>query len=106
MLKMILSGALGQDAEVKEVGKRKAINFNVAVSMDYKDQQGNKVERTEWVQAVMWRNDGQSTKVADFLKKGKKVVIEGVPSSDGFKTKDGDIKSALNVNVKELELVN
>lgn len=106
MLKMILSGALGHDAEVKEVGKRKAINFDVAVSMDYKDQQGNKVERTEWVKAVMWRNDGQSIKVADFLKKGKKVVIEGVPSSDGFKTKEGDIKSALNVNVKELELVN
>jgi single-strand DNA-binding protein len=106
MLKMILSGALGHDAEVKEVGKRKAINFDVAVSMDYKDQQGNKVERTEWVKAVMWRNDGQSIKVADFLKKGKKVVIEGVPSSDGFKTKEVDIKSALNVNVKELELVN
>ncbi|MFW6042770.1 MAG: single-stranded DNA-binding protein [Marinilabiliaceae bacterium] len=105
MLKMILSGALGHDAEVKEVGTKKVINFNVAVSMDYKDQQGNKVERTEWVRAALWKNDGQSTKVADFLKKGKKVLIEGVPSSDGFKSKSGDIKSALNVNVKELEFV-
>jgi single-strand DNA-binding protein len=105
MLKMILSGALGHDAEVKEVGKKKAINFDVAVSMDYKDQQGNKVERTEWVKAVMWKNDGQSTKVAEFLTKGKKVVIEGVPSSEGYKAKDGDIKSSLSVNVKELELV-
>ncbi len=106
MLKMILSGALGHDAEVKEVGKKKAINFDVAVSMDYKDQQGNKVERTEWVKAVMWKNDGQSTKVAEFLKKGQKVLIEGVPASEGFKSKDGDIKSSLNVNVKELEFVN
>jgi len=105
MLKMILSGALGHDAEVKEVGKKKAINFDVAVSMDYKDQQGNKVERTEWVKAVMWKNDGQSTKVAEFLTKGKKVVLEGIPSSEGYKGKEGDIKSTLNINVKELELV-
>jgi single-strand DNA-binding protein len=105
MLKMILSGALGHDAEVKEVGKKKVINFNVAVSMDYKDQQGNKVERTEWVKAALWKNDGQSTKVAEFLTKGKKVLIEGVPSSEGYKAKDGDIKSSLSINVKDLELV-
>jgi single-strand DNA-binding protein len=106
MLKMIVSGALGRDAEIREVGKKKAINFNVGVSMNYKDQQGNKVERTEWVKAVIWKNDGQSTKVAEFLKKGQKVLIEGTPSSEGFKGKEGDIKSALNINVKELEFVN
>ncbi len=105
MLKMILSGALGHDAEVKEVGKKKAINFDVAVSMDYKDAQGNKVERTEWVRAVMWKYDGQSTKVSEFLTKGKKVLIEGTPSSEGYKGKDGDIKSSLSINVKELELL-
>ncbi len=105
MLKVILSGALGHDAEVKEVGKKKAINFDVAVDMDYKDQKGNKVERTEWVKATLWKNDGQSAKIADFLKKGKKVLIEGIPASEGYKSKDGDIKSALHVNVKELELL-
>jgi len=62
-------------------------------------------ESTEWVKAVIWKNDGQSTKVADFLKKGRKVLLEGVPSSEGFKSKDGDIKSALNLNVKELEFL-
>jgi len=105
MLKMIVSGTLGQDAEIREVGKKKVINFNVAVSMDYKDQQGNKVERTEWVKAIMWRNEGQSTRVADFLKKGRKVLLEGIPSSEGFKSKDGEIKSTLNLNVKELEFL-
>jgi hypothetical protein len=37
MFKLILSGVLGNDAEVKEVGSSKDINFNVAVSMDYID---------------------------------------------------------------------
>ncbi len=103
---MILSGALGYDAEVKDVGNKKAINFRIAVDQDYKDAKGNKVERTEWVNAVIWKNSGQSTKVAEFLKKGQKVLIEGTPGSEGFKSKDGEIKSALHVNVRELEFLN
>jgi len=106
MLKLILNGTIGKDAEVKAVGQRKAINFDAAVSMDYKNSKGEKIERTEWVKAVMWKSESQSTKVADFLKKGQKVLIEGIPSSEGYKSKDGTIKSSLHITVKELELLN
>lgn len=105
MIKLTLTGALGNDCEVREVGNRKAINFNVAVNQDYKDADGKKVEKTEWVKAVLWKNDSQSPKIADYLKKGQKVYIEGVPSSEGFESKEGGIKSSLVVNVKELELI-
>ena len=106
MLKIILTGALGSDATVKDVGSKKAINFNVAVSMDYKDHGGNKVEKTEWVKAVIWKNGGRSTKIADYLKKGRKVLIEGVPESEAYKTKDDEIRSSLHVIVKEIEFLN
>jgi single-strand DNA-binding protein len=106
MLKLILNGTVGKDAEVKDVGNRKAINFDVAVSMDYKNANGEKVERTEWIRAVLWKNDRQSTKIADFLKKGQKVLIEGIPGSEGYQSKDGHVKSTLHVNVKDLELLN
>jgi single-strand DNA-binding protein len=102
MFKLILSGVLGNDAEVKEVGNSKVINFNVAISMDYKDKDGNKVEKTEWVRANMWR---ENAKVAEYLKKGKRVLIEGIPEAEGYKSKDGEIKSSLSVKVKELEFV-
>jgi single-strand DNA-binding protein len=105
MLKVILTGALGNDAVVKEVGNRKAINFDVAVSMDYKDHDGKKIEKTEWVRAVIWKGEGRSTKIADYLKKGQKVLIEGIPSSEAYKSKDEKIRSVLHVNVKELELL-
>ncbi len=106
MLKLILNGTVGKDAEVKDVGSRKAINFDVAVSMDYKNSNGEKVERTEWVKAVLWKSDRQSTKIAEFLKKGQKVLIEGIPGSEGYQAKDGHVKSSLHVNVKDLELLN
>ena len=105
MIKIMLTGALGNDCEVREVGSRKAINFNVAVHQDYKDSDGHKVEKTEWVKAVLWKNDSQSPKIADYLKKGQKVYIEGIPSSDGYESKEGGIKSSLVVNVKELEFI-
>lgn len=106
MLKLILNGALGHDAEIKQVGNKKAINFDVAVSLDYKDQSGNKVEKTEWVRAVIWKGETQSIKISDYLKKGQRVLIEGVPASEGFLSKAGEAKSQLHINVKELELLN
>ena len=105
MFKIMLTGALGNDCEVREVGNRKAINFNIAVHQDYKDAEGNKVEKTEWVKAVLWKGDGQSPKIADYLKKGQKVYIEGIPSSDAYESKEGGLKSSLIVNVKELEFI-
>jgi len=33
------------------------------------------------------------------------VYIEGIPSSEGYESKDGKIKSSLTVNVKEIELL-
>jgi single-strand DNA-binding protein len=105
MFKLMLTGALGNDCEVREVGEKKALNFNVAVNQDYRDGDGNKVEKTEWIRAVIWKSGNQNSKIADYLKKGQKVYIEGIPSSEGYESKDGKIKSSLTVNVKEIELL-
>lgn len=103
---MILSGNIGNDATVTDVKNRKAINFDVAVSKDYTNSKGEKVERTEWVRAVIWRNQDADMKLLDYLKKGKKVLIEGEPSSTGYQSKTGDVKSTLNIIVKEFEFLN
>ncbi|MDP4207810.1 MAG: single-stranded DNA-binding protein [Bacteroidota bacterium] len=105
MIKLLLTGALGSDCEVRETGNRKVINFRIAVNQDYKDAEGNKVEKTEWVKAVLWKASGQSTKIAEYLKKGQKVYIEGIPTSEAYESKEGGAKSSLVVNVKEIELL-
>ncbi len=106
MLKLILCGNVGNDATVKETETNKVINFDVAVSKNYKNSKGEKVEKTEWVRAVMWRGKDADTKFADYIKKGKKVLIEGEPHSSGYKSKNGEIQSTLNVTVKDLEFLN
>jgi single-strand DNA-binding protein len=105
MIKLMLTGVLGNDCEIRVVGNRKAINLTVAVNQDYKDHDGHKVEKTEWVKAVLWKNSDQSTKVTEFLKKGQKVFIEGIPTSEGYESKDGNVKSSLIVTVKDIELL-
>ena len=103
---MTCIGIIGADAEVRDVGSGKAINLSVAVKKDYKDSQGNKVERTEWVRCVIWKNSGKSARIADFLKKGTKVFVEGEPGLEAYSSKEGDPKGSLTLNVKEIELLN
>lgn len=105
MIKILVSGVLGNDAEIKEFGKRKAVNFSVAVHKDYKNSKGEKVEKTDWMNAVIWKNADQSIKVAEFLKKGKRVFIEGEPGVDAYLSKEGEAKGALTINVKNLEFI-
>jgi len=73
--------------------------------LDHKDSNGNKVEKTEWIKAVIWKYEGRSTKIADYLKKGRKVLIEGIPDSEAYRSKDDEIKSSLHVVVKEIEFL-
>ncbi len=106
MLKMMLSGNLGSDATIKEVGNNKVIHFDIAVSRTYKNANGEKVEKTDWVRADIWRSKDTDTKFVDYLKKGKRIFIEGEPYSSGYKTKNGEIQSSLGIKVKEFEFLN
>lgn len=105
MLKMLVAGALGGDAEIKEFGSRKVINFSVAVNKDYRNSEGKKVAKTEWINAHYWRNENQSMGVVEFLKKGKKVLLEGEPTAEAYISKDKTAKGALGLSVKSLELI-
>ncbi len=74
--KVILVGNLGRDVQVQtfENGIKKA-SFSVATDESYKDRSGQKVDRTEWHNVVMWR--GLAEVAERYLRKGSKVYIEG-----------------------------
>lgn len=104
-MKMVLTGCLGNDCDIREIGNKKVLNFNVAVNQDYKDGNGLKVEKTEWVKASLWKSEEQSLRIADYLKKGVKVYLEGAPSSEAYSSKENEIKSSLHLTVNSLELL-
>jgi len=96
-------GNLTKDAEIKDVKDRKAINFSVAVNEYFKDSQGEKTEKSTYFNCVLWRDS--NVKVAEFLTKGTKVLIEGTPEPEMFKTKEGEMKCAIKILVSNLLLL-
>jgi len=92
MLKIIFTGNLGRDAEIKEIKDYKVINFSVGVKVS-KDE-------TKWLDCAMWRKLDQSTIIVDYLKKGTKVLIEGEPNAH-----EHNGKAYLKVRVSNVELL-
>lgn len=86
--KVILIGNLGADPKVRTTPQGATVaNLRLAVSETWKDQQGQRQERTEWVNLVLWR---QQAEIAQkYLRKGSKIYAEGK-----FQTRSWDDKQS------------
>lgn len=86
--KAILVGNVGKDPEVKHFENDKVVaNFSIATSETYKDNQGEKITRTEWHSIVCWNN---LAKLAEsYIKKGSQLYIEGKIRTRNYDGKDG-----------------
>lgn len=72
----MLIGRLGKDPEVRYLENNVGVaRFTLATSETYKDANGERVEKTEWHNIVVWRGLAEVAK--NFLKKGSLVFVEG-----------------------------
>ncbi|MEG1290524.1 MAG: single-stranded DNA-binding protein [Anaerovoracaceae bacterium] len=69
MLHTQLVGNITADAETKTVESKTVIEFNVAVNQKKADK-----DTTTYIKCSKWTS---SSKLADYLKKGKKVFVAG-----------------------------
>jgi single-strand DNA-binding protein len=106
MLKLVIIGNLGRDAEVRTFNDRAVISFSVAHSEKVKNPQTKQMEdKTVWINCSYWR-DLDKTNVANYLKKGTQVYIEGVPSARIYEsTKSNQKEASLDCRVTELQFV-
>jgi single-strand DNA-binding protein len=75
--KVILVGNLGADPEARSLNNGgEVVNLRVATSEQWKDRDGNRQERTEWHQVVIF-NENLGRVAKSYLKKGSKVYLEG-----------------------------
>lgn len=74
--KVILVGRLGKDPETRYTGSGKAVaNFSVATDETWKDNSGEKQQKTEWHKIVAWGKLAEI--VQQYCTKGQLVYIEG-----------------------------
>ncbi len=102
MIKLQIVGNLGADCIAKEVNGKNVINFNVAHTEKFKDGQGNMKEKTTWVNCAYWTD---RTAVAQYLKKGKQVYVEGWPEAEAYTNKDNQPSATLRLRVRDLQLL-
>lgn len=102
--KVILLGRLGQDPELRYTPSGAAVtNFSVATNEVWKDNDGNKQERTEWIRVVLWRK--QAEIAGEFLKKGSRVYIEGRLQTRSWDDKEGTKRYTTEVVADTMQLV-
>ncbi|MEX1336120.1 MAG: single-stranded DNA-binding protein [Candidatus Limnocylindrales bacterium] len=74
--KCMIIGNLGRDPEMRYTpGGQAVTQFSVATNRNYRDPQGEWQSETEWFRVVVWGDQGE--RVAEYLRKGHKVYVEG-----------------------------
>src|SRR6185312_7065823 len=96
--KVILVGNLGRDPEVRNTQDgSKIVNLSVATSETWNDRQsGERKERTEWHRGVIF-NDRLADVAERFLRKGRKVYIEGSLETRKYTDQSGQEKYTTEV---------
>lgn len=96
--KVILVGNLGRDPEIRtSQNGQKIVSLSVATSDTWNDRaSGERRERTEWHRVVVF-NDRLADVAERFLRKGRKVYLEGVLQTRKWTDQSGQEKYTTEV---------
>jgi len=98
MIKLIVSGRVGSDAELKTVGDTTVCSFSIAHSEKVYGQTPG--EKTIWVGCSVWGE--RAVKLSPFITKGTYIVAEGSGTVNAF-MKNGEPVGMINCRITSLE---
>ena len=85
--RLILVGNLGKDPEVRFTPNGRAVaHFPLATSEVWNDSGGQRQERTEWHNVVVWGKQAEAC--GQYLAKGRQVYVEGAIRTRQYDDKD------------------
>ena len=95
---VVLLGHLGHDLEHRSTANgTPVVNFRMATTQRWKDEAGEKQERTEWHRVEVFGKTAQV--VRDYLTKGRSVYIEGQIRYEEWTDKDGNKRNTTRIRV-------
>jgi single-strand DNA-binding protein len=102
LCKVMIIGNLGSDPEMRYTPNGRAVTqFNVAVNQSTKNQQtGEWVEETDWFRVTIWGD--RAERMAENLRKGNKVFVEGRFRTRQFEGRDGQTRTALEITADSI----
>ena len=103
--KVIVVGNLGQDPDTRYLPSGSAVtNISVATSESWKDKEtGEKKERTEWHKVAAF---GRLAEImAEYLRKGSQVYIEGKLRTRKWQDKDGNDRYTTEIIADQMQML-
>jgi single-strand DNA-binding protein len=95
--KVILVGNLGADPEARSLNNGgEVVNMRVATSESWKSKDGERQERTEWHNVVIF-NENLGRVAKSYLRKGSKVYLEGQIQTRKWTDQSGNDKYTTEV---------
>ena len=102
--KVILMGNLGKDPEVRFMPNGDAVcNFSIATTDSWKDKSGERQEKTEWHNIVIYRRLAEIA--GEYLKKGRPVYIEGRLQTRKWQTKEGQDRYTTEIIADSMQML-
>jgi single-strand DNA-binding protein len=103
--KVILLGNLTRDPELRYTPQGAAVcEFAIALNYVYTNKQtGQKVEEVSYIDLVAWGKTGET--IAEYMKKGRQIMIEGRLKQDRWEAQDGKKMSKVRVTVESFQFV-
>jgi len=90
-----VAGRLTRDPETRQVGESSVTGFGLATNETWRDRNGEKQERTTFVDVEAWGKTGEL--VAQYLSKGSGAMVVGKLQLDQWSDRDGKKQSKLKV---------
>lgn len=103
--KVILMGNLTRDVEIRTTPSGQNVaNFSLAVSRNWKGQDGQQQEQTSFINCVAWGKAGEI--IAQYVKKGDALLVSGRLDQRSWDDKEsGQKRSTVEVNVEDFNFV-
>ena len=97
-------GRLGADPELRYTPAGVPVcSFSVATDKTWNNDQGQKQVETTWHRVTVWRKHAEVC--AQYLSKGKMVLVTGSVKAHGFTGRDGQVAASLEITADQVKFL-
>jgi single-strand DNA-binding protein len=102
--KTIVVGHLGRDPEMRYTQSGVPVtSFSVATTRKWSSASGEQQEKTTWFRVTCWRKLAELT--AQYLKKGRLVLVEGDIEASAFTDREGNARASLELTATNIKVL-
>ncbi len=102
--KIVIIGHVGRDPEMRYTPSGVPVtSFTVATNRRWTNQNGEAQEKTTWFRVTCWRK--QAEIAAQYLQKGKLVLVEGEVEAQAYTDREGSARASLEITANTFKML-